>query len=414
MTVNPRPQNQTWPPVAPSRPARRGVLTAVSTPLQSHDHGPRRRVAGAWRVGDPVGGRRFVEVGDLLLESGLTLPGVRLAYEIWGQPDEKLGNVILVEHALTGDSHVAGPASEAHPSPGWWDALLADGGPVDLERWCVIAFNVLGGCQGSTGPSSPAPDGRDWGGRFPALTIRDQVNAESIALDRLGIQTLAAVIGGSMGGMRALEWAVSEPHRVQRCIVLASTPFATADQIAWCHPQLLAIRSDPHYHGGDYAAHGVQPQVGLGIARRIAHTTYRTEEELSERFGRDTQDCVAARPAGRDPFAVESYLDHHAGKLARRFDANSYVTLTEAMNSHDVGRGRGGLAAALQTVSAECTIVAVDTDRLYVPRLSEITAAHLRLARYRVITSRYGHDGFLIEQDQVSAIISEALAAQPV
>ncbi len=214
-----------------------------------------------------------------------------------------------------------------------------------------------------------------------------------------------------MGGMRAIEWAVTHPGRVDRCIVLASAAYATADQIAWCQPQLLAIRHDPDFHGGDYYATGRTPERGLGLARRIAHITYRTETELSERFGRQAQPGEdPLHPASRGRYAVESYLDHHAGKLARRFDANSYLVLTEAMNSHDVGRDRGGLEAALRRVTADCTIVSVDTDRLYPPRLSDELAAQLPHARRAHISSEFGHDGFLIEEDQVGPIIAEALA----
>ena len=210
--------------------------------------------------------------------------------------------------------------------------------------------------------------------------------------------------------MRAVEWAVTHPDDVDRCIVLASTAYATADQIAWCQPQLLAIRNDPDFAGGDYYGAHARPDTGLGLARRIAHITYRTETELGERFGREPQlgeDPLRAGDRGR--FAVESYLDHHAGKLARRFDANSYVVLTEAMNSHDVGRDRGGLSAALARVQADCTIVSVDTDRLYPPRLSDELHAALPWSRRAHITSDFGHDGFLIEEDQVGRIVRDAL-----
>ncbi|MFC7595071.1 homoserine O-acetyltransferase [Terrabacter sp. GCM10028922] len=369
------------------------------------------RPDGAWREGDPVGDRAFVDIGDVELERGGVLPDVRIAYETWGRLNEAGDNVILVEHALTGDSHVIGEAGDGHASPGWWNALIGPDSPVDPERWFVIASNVLGGCQGSTGPSSVAPDGQPWGSRFPYVTVRDQVAAERALLDRLGIDRLAGVVGGSMGGMRAIEWAVTYPDAVDRCIVIASTAYATADQIAWCQPQLLAIRHDPDYVGGDYYSTGRRPVTGLGLARRIAHVTYRTENELADRFGRAAQlgeDPLRAGDRGR--FAVESYLDHHAGKLARRFDANSYVVLTEAMNSHDVGRDRGGLEPALARVTADCTVVSVDTDRLYPPRLADELHAALPGSTREHITSVFGHDGFLIEEDQVGRIIRDALA----
>lgn len=371
----------------------------------------RPQTGGAWREGDHAGERKFASLGAFGLERGGALPDVTIAYESWGRLSPARDNVILVEHALTGDSHVVGDAGEGHASPGWWGGLVGPGHAIDTDRWFVIASNVLGGCQGSTGPASTAPDGSPWGSRFPYITIRDQVNAEAALLDRLGIDRLAAVIGGSMGGMRAIEWAVTHPARVERCIVLASAAYATADQIAWCQPQLLAIRHDPDFAGGDYYDSGSAPDTGLGLARRIAHITYRTENELSERFGRDAQ--PGENPLGsadRGRFAVESYLDHHAGKLARRFDANSYLVLTEAMNSHDVGRDRGGIHAALATIRADCTIVSVDSDRLYPPRLSDELAALLPRATRAHIHSDYGHDGFLIEEGQVGRVVADALS----
>jgi homoserine O-acetyltransferase len=353
-----------------------------------------------------------VPIGDLPLERGGVLPEVVVAYETWGSLAPAADNVVLVEHALTGDSHVVGAAGPGHPTPGWWEGLIGPGRPLDTDRWFVVCTNVLGGCQGTTGPVTPAPDGRPWGSRFPYLTIRDQVRAEDAALARLGIDRLAAVIGGSMGGMRALEWAVMGADRVERAIVLASSARATADQIAWAQTQLLAIRCDPDFAGGDYYDSGRAPTAGLGLARRIAHVTYRTETELDDRFGRSPQ-------AGEDPhrsdergrYAVEGYLDHHAGKLSRRFDANSYLVLTEAMNSHDVGRDRGGLQVALDGVTAHCTVASVDTDRLYPPRLSDELAQHLRRVDRVSVSSPFGHDGFLIETSQVGQIVDRALTA---
>ncbi|MFW5474722.1 homoserine O-acetyltransferase MetX [Knoellia sp. CPCC 206450] len=362
-----------------------------------------------WRPGDDPGDRRFVDVGPLELERGGFLPEVTVAYETWGTLNAARDNAVLVEHALTGDSHVEGPPGAGHPTPGWWDGLVGPGRPLDTDRFFVVASNVLGGCQGTTGPSSDAPDGRAWGGRFPSVTIRDQVAVEARLSDHLGIERWAGVLGGSMGGMRAIEWATTHPERVATCVVLASTAYATADQIAWCQPQLLAIRSDPAFHDGDYYEHGVAPSDGLGIARRIAHVTYRHEGELAERFGRDAQ--PGEEPPDRGGrFAVESYLDHHAGKLGRRFDANSYLVLSEAMNSHDVGRGRGGVAAALAAFEGHLVVAGVDTDRLYPERLSDEIAALRPGTTLRRIASRFGHDGFLIEIEQVGAVIREAFA----
>ena len=213
-----------------------------------------------------------------------------------------------------------------------------------------------------------------------------------------------------MGGMRALEWAVTYPERVRRCIVLASSAYASAEQIAWCQPQLLAIRQDPDFAGGDYYARPRGPDLGLGLARRIAHVTYRSEPELDTRFGRAAQ--TGEQPlGGGGRYAVESYLDHHADSLATRFDANSYVVLTEAMNSHDVGRGRDGVQAALERVTAELVVVAVDSDRLYPARLShEMTQASASSGPAHVISSDHGHDGFLIEIEQVGKIVRESLS----
>jgi len=365
--------------------------------------------SGAWREGSSPGSRQFVDIGSLRLETGESLPQVRVAYETWGTLNAARDNAILVEHALTGDSHVSGPAGDGHPTPGWWDGLIGPGRPLDSDRWFVVASNVLGGCQGTTGPSSQAPDGRPWGSRFPFVTIRDQVAAEAALTDQLGISSWAAVLGGSMGGMRALEWAVTYPERVRRCIVLACSAYASAEQIAWCQPQLLAIRQDVSFFGGDYYHQPQGPELGLGLARRIAQVTYRSEPELDNRFGRRAEG--EEQPlGGGGRYAVESYLDHHAGKLANRFDANSYVVLTESMNSHDVGRDRGGVQAALEHVTADLVVVAVDSDRLYPPRLShEIGQASASAGPVHVISSEHGHDGFLIEIGQVGEIIRETM-----
>ncbi|MDU0314356.1 homoserine O-acetyltransferase [Phycicoccus sp. M110.8] len=369
----------------------------------------RPSTSAAWRVGDHPGRRRFVRLGAVELERGGVLPDVTLAYETWGELNAAGDNAVLVEHALTGDSHVVGPAGPGHPTPGWWDGLIGPGRPIDTDRWFVVAANVLGGCQGSTGPASEAQDGRPWGSRFPFVTVRDQVRTEALLADELGVDAWRLVLGGSMGGMRVLEWAVTCPQRVRAAVVLASTAHATAEQIGWCQPQLLAIRSDPAFHGGDYYDQETGPETGLGIARRIAHVTYRSELELHDRFGREPQGGEDPL-GGRGRYAVESYLDHHAGKLAGRFDANSYVVLTEAMSSHDVGRGRGGVAAALSAVTADVTVVAVDSDRLYPPRLSREIAEGVPGGRLVTVHSDYGHDGFLIEVDQVGAIVAGVLA----
>lgn len=364
-------------------------------------------VTGAWRAGDPPGRRQwFTGPGALALEAGATLPSYTLAYETWGTLNSDGSNAVLVEHALTGDSHAAGHAEPGHPSPGWWDGLIGPGKAFDTGELFVVAPNVLGGCQGSTGPSSLAPDGEAWGSRFPALTVRDQVNAEAALADALGIERWAAVAGGSMGGMRALEWAVTQPDRVASALVLASTARASAEQIAWAAPQLHAIRGDPAWRGGDYYSAAEGPYRGLGVARRIAHVTYRCEPELETRFGNQPQQDENPLAGGR--FAVESYLDHHADKLVRRFDAGSYVVLTESMNTHDVGRDRGGAAAALGRITARTVVAAVDSDRLYPPYQSHEIAAGVG-GEATVLTSPYGHDSFLIETEQIAGLVKSLL-----
>ncbi|MGW2729573.1 homoserine O-acetyltransferase MetX [Streptomyces sp. NPDC001494] len=365
--------------------------------------------SGAWREGDPPGRRQWYERDTPIpLEVGGELPGVRLAFETWGRPAPDRSNAVLVLHALTGDSHVAGPAEPGHPTPGWWDGLIGPGRALDTDRWFVVAPNVLGGCQGSTGPSSFTPDGRRWGSAFPFLTQRDQVAVEADLADALGVDRWALVVGGSMGGMRALEWAVSHPERTRALLLLATTAAASAEQIAWANIQLHAIRSDPHWRGGDYhdAGPGLGPHAGLGLARRLAHVTYRSEPELQVRFGRAPQGTEDPWKGGR--FQVESYLDHHAAKLVSRFDAGSYVTLAKAMNSHDIGRGRGGTHAALSRVTARTLVAGVDSDRLYpLSQQAELAAGIPTADHVRVVESQYGHDGFLIEVDQVAELVGE-------
>ncbi|MYZ06244.1 homoserine O-acetyltransferase [Streptomyces sp. SID2999] len=367
-------------------------------------------VTGAWRDGDPAGRRRRHTAGTPLpLEAGGELPGVRLAFETWGRLAPDRSNAVLVLHALTGDSHVAGPAGPGHPTPGWWDALVGPGRALDTDRWFVVAPNALGGCQGSTGPASTRPGtDRAWGGAFPFLTQRDQVAAEAGLADALGIERWALVVGGSMGGMRAVEWAVSYPERVGALLLLATAAAASAEQIAWAEIQLGAIRSDPHWRGGDYHSAGRGPVAGLGLARRLAHVTYRAEAELQTRFGRAPQGGEDPWHGGR--YQVGSYLDHHAEKLVRRFDAGSYVVLTEAMNAHDVGRGRGGVRSALAGVRAPALVAGVDSDRLYpLSQQRELAALIPSADGVRVVESPYGHDGFLIETEQVGRLVAELL-----
>lgn len=345
-----------------------------------------------------------VRIGDVPLESGLVVPDVTVSVQRWGEVSPARDNVVLVEHALTGDSHVTGPAGPDHPSPGWWSGMVGPGAPLDTERWCVLATNVLGGCRGTTGPSSLDANGVARGSRFPDISIRDQVTAEAALADALGIERFASVVGGSMGGMRTLEWLIMHPDRVASALVLAVGARASADQIGTQSTQIAAITSDPHWNGGDYHATGREPQSGLAIARRIAHLTYRTEHELDARFANESQVGEDALAGGR--YAVQSYLEHQARKLVGRFDAGTYVLLSEAMNRHDVGRGRGGLEAALGSITAPTVVGGVDSDRLYPLRQQqEIADLVPTCDGLRIIRSRDGHDGFLTEPDAVSAML---------
>ncbi len=349
-----------------------------------------------------VGGRGFT------LEAGGQLAEVTVAYETWGRLDSSRANAVLVAHALTGDSHAAGPTGPGHPTPGWWDGLIGPGRAIDTDRFFVVCPNVLGGCRGTTGPASPGPDGRPYGSRFPRVTIRDQVDVEVALADLLGIDRWYCVIGGSMGGMRVLEWCVGHPERVERAVVIAVGAAASTDEIALCSLQAAAIRADPAFAGGDYYGTDARPFRGLAIARGIGQVSYRTASELEARFGREAQGDE--NPLGGGRFAVESYLQYHGEKLARRFDPNSYLVLSEAMNKHDVGRDRGGIAAALASVRARVAVAGIDSDRLYPLGLQLDLAAWLpSRPSVSVIDSPSGHDGFLLEVDQVGAAIATAL-----
>ncbi len=368
---------------------------------------------GAWRDGDPVGERRFAAFGPLRTEGGAELPAFRLAYESWGELSPARDNAVLVLHALTGDSHVRGEAGPGHPTEGWWGEIVGPGRAIDTDRWFVVAPNMLGGCQGSTGPSSIAADGYEWAGRFPHLTIRDQVQAQARLADALGIQVWAGVIGGSMGGMHALEWAVGHHDRVERLAVLAAPAVNTADQIALNSVQLEAIRIDPRFADGEYydAGDGDGPHRGLALARRMALLNYRSPTELNQRFSRTWQSGKS--PLGQGGrFAVESYLDFHGNKFTRRFDANSYITLVEAMNSHDVGRDRGGVEDALARVGARTLVLGIDSDRLFPVEGQRRIARGIRSTidgEAVVLSSDFGHDGFLIETAAVGAHLRRLL-----
>ena len=350
----------------------------------------------------------IVDVGSLTLQSGAVIDNVSIAVQRWGELAPARDNVVAVLHALTGDSHITGPAGPGHPTPGWWDGIAGPGAPIDTNRWCAVATNVLGGCRGSTGPSSMASDGKPWGSRFPLISVRDQVEADVAALAALGITDVAAVLGGSMGGARALEWMISHPARVGSGLLLAVGARATADQIGTQCTQIAAIKADPNWQGGDYHGSGRTPDAGLEIARRFAHLTYRGEVELDTRFANDAQGEEDPQADGR--YAVQSYLEHQGGKLVSRFDAGSYVVLTDSLSSQDVGRGRGGVAAALRGCPVPAVVGGITSDRLYPLRLQEELAELLPgCAGLQVVDSIYGHDGFLVETEAVGELVRQTL-----
>ena len=361
---------------------------------------------GAWIVGDPVGERKFSQVFDLELESGQVLEGARLAYESWGELNANKSNAVLVLHALTGDSHTSGDAGPGHPTAGWWNGLIGPGLALDTDKFFVLTPNVLGGCQGSTGPSSLDKSGREYGPAFPQLTIRDQANSFVILAEQLGITKWHGVIGGSMAGMHALEMAIESPSSIDRLAILAAPPFSTADQIALNTVQLEAIRSDSNFAAGWYydAKPGFGPHRGLALARRMALLNYRSPAELNDRFSRTWQSQVSPITE-RGKYAVESYLDFHGNKFVRRFDANSYITLVGAMNSHDVARGRQSLEAALGTIQSKTLVLGLNTDRLFPLSGQQLIADHIGGELFggelQVIDSEFGHDGFLIEIEEV-------------
>ena len=371
---------------------------------------------GAWIVGDSIGNRKFTESFALKTESGQVLQNARLAFETWGTLNQDRTNAVLVLHALTGDSHCSGHSGPGHPTAGWWNGLIGPGLAIDTDQFFVVCPNVLGGCQGSTGPSSLDPSGKEYGPEFPQLTIRDQARAFEELARQLGVDPWYAIIGGSMAGMHALEMVIEHPASTQRLAVLAAPPYATADQIALNTVQLEAIRSDSNFAGGAYydAKPGFGPHRGLALARRMALLNYRSPEELNERFGRSWQSQVSPLTE-RGKYAVESYLDFHGNKFVRRFDANSYITLVSAMNSHDVGRGRESIPKALSRISCPTLVLGVDSDRLFPiagqQLIADSVSGELVGGGLQVISSEFGHDGFLIEIEEVSTRLSQLLRA---
>ena len=360
--------------------------------------------------------RFFTFDEPLPLDCGQSIAPVTLAYETYGELNATRSNAVLVLHALSGDAHVAGVSAD-DGRLGWWEVLIGPGKGIDTTKYFVICTNVLGGCKGSTGPASPDPaTGTPYGSAFPIITIADMVRAQKRLLDHLGIVRLLGVIGGSMGGMQALQWAVQYPDCVAAVMPVATAPALSAQSIAWNEIQRRAISADPHWHGGDYYAYGTQPGAGLAIARMIGHVTYLSDIAMDRKFGR-TQKGASPAYSFETEFAVESYLDYQSHKFLARFDANTYMRMMRAIDYFDLSNG-GPLSDALRKVQARSLILSYTSDWLYPSRHSRLLADALREAdkdvQYFDIEADYGHDAFLLEQAQtprlVAAFLAETLA----
>ena len=371
------------------------------------------------------------------LDCGVDLHPVRVAYETYGTLSPARDNVILVCHALSGDAHAAGysttPAAEGTrdgfaaeerdgvvgKSLGWWDGMIGPGKAFDTDRYFVVSTNLLGGCRGTTGPSSPDPaSGEPYGADFPVITVADMVRTERAFLDVLGIERLAAVAGGSLGGMQALEWAVRFPDQVDAIVVIASTHALHPQGLAWNAIARESIMRDPAWQGGRYYGTGRAPAAGMGVARMVGHITYLSAPALETKFGRRLQFAEHVRYTITEPeFEVESYLRHQAESFVKRFDANTYLYISRALTYFDVARehGDGSLARALAPVSARTLLIAFSSDWLYPPSASqEIHEALLSLGKeveFHVIEAPYGHDCFLLEEARQTPIIKRFLAA---
>lgn len=349
----------------------------------------------------------------LPLTSGALLGPLTLAYETYGHLNAERSNAILLLHALSGDAHAAGRHHLSDPKPGWWDPMVGPGRPFDTDRYFVICSNVIGGCQGSTGPSSLDPrTERPYGTRFPVITIADMVRAQVRLLDALGITTLHAVAGGSMGGFQALEWITCYPERVRHAILLATSARSSTQTIAWNSIGRQAIMRDPHWRGGDYYDHE-RPTTGLAVARMIGHVTYLSEPSLEAKFGRQFQAGTQPNFSLAPEFAVESYLDYQGTSFNARFDANSYLYITKAMDYWDLPGQYGSLAAALAPVQARVLLLSFSTDWLYPSAESAQIAAALRSvggdATHIELPTSAGHDAFLVDSAAQAPIIREFL-----
>ncbi|WP_288108179.1 homoserine O-acetyltransferase [Limnobacter sp.] len=337
----------------------------------------------------------------ITLDCGRVLPRYDLMVETYGKLNADKSNAVLVCHALNASHHVAGHYAGQEKSAGWWDNLVGPGKPLDTNRFFVIGVNNLGSCFGSTGPSSINPEtGKPFGASFPIVTVNDWVQTQARLADRLGIQKFAAVIGGSLGGMQALQWSLSFPDRVGHCMVVASTPKLSAQNIAFNEVARQAIVTDPDFHGGDYYAHGVVPKRGLRLARMIGHITYLSGDDMAEKFGRTLQGDNYKYDLGGD-FQVESYLQYQGDKFADYFDANTYVLITKALDYFDPARHHGGdLKAALAIAKARFLLVSFTTDWRFAPErtreIVEALMANQRDVTYAEIDAPHGHDAFLL------------------
>ena len=352
---------------------------------------------------------------SLPLQCGGQFGPVTLAYETWGTLNAERDNAVLITHALTGSSHAYDEERPDDAKAAWWNPLIGPGRPFDTSRYFVICSNVLGGCYGSTGPSSIDPrSGQPYGMRFPVVTIRDMVRAQHRLIEHLGVRRIAMVAGGSIGGQQALEWAVSYPEMVEKAIVVAATASLTAQAIAFSEVQRQAILSDPHWQNGNYST-GDGPEAGLAIARMLSMITYQSEESMELRFGRQPATWeIAPAPGGPvelgKHFDVEGYLYYQGNALVKRFDANSYLYISRAMDLYDVSEGHPSLEAALRRVRSKALFIGIRSDFLFpaarVRWLAEQVSAVGGDATYVELDSPHGHDAFLKEWEQMNAALN--------
>jgi len=351
---------------------------------------------------------RFDE--PIVLKSGARLDAYQLAYETYGTLNAARSNAVLVCHALNASHHVAGVYADDPDNVGWWDNLIGPGKPLDTDRFFVVGVNNIGGCHGSTGPASVNPaTGSPWGADFPVVTVEDWVEAQSRLATRLGIQRFAAVMGGSLGAMQALQWAISQPQRIGHAIVIAAAPKLSTQNIAFNEVARQAITTDPDFHGGNFYSHGVVPRRGLRIARMIGHITYLSDDAMAEKFGRELREGVFKFNFDVE-FQVESYLRYQADKFAERFDANTYLRITKALDYFDPAAAFGGnLSTALDQAVAGFLVVSFTSDWRFTPaRSREIVKALLDNgldASYAEIAAPHGHDAFLMEDPRYHNLI---------